>query len=210
VNRLATTTLTRVDSSSANRVGERIVAVAHRTQREPTAAATHTGMMIATASAERDWGAAYARHADAVYRLARCMLGNPDDAADVVQTVFERAVQHGDRYDASRPLEPWLLGIASHEALHLARRRRVRSWVAFRGTEQAPDPAWRAEAVWDAVAALPPGHRAVVVLFYLHGYSIEEIGDLLGVAAGTVGSRLHTARQRLRVLVETTLSEAPS
>jgi RNA polymerase sigma-70 factor, ECF subfamily len=167
-------------------------------------------MMVASAAPELDWGAAYARHADAVYRLARCILGNPDDADDVVQTVFERAVQHSDRYDPGRPLEPWLLGITSHEALHLARRRRLRSWVPFRGTEQAPDPLQASSVVWDAVAALPPGHRAVMVLFYIHGYSIEEVGDLLGVPAGTVGSRLHTARRRLRVLVEITPSEVRS
>jgi RNA polymerase sigma-70 factor, ECF subfamily len=49
-----------------------------------------------------------------------------------------------------------------------------------------------------------------MVLFYIHGYSIEEVGDLLGVPAGTVGSRLHTARRRLRVLVEITPSEVRS
>jgi RNA polymerase sigma-70 factor (ECF subfamily) len=174
------------------------------------AEATQAVMMVATAAAERDWGAEYARHGDAVYRLARCILRDPDGAADVVQTVFERAVQHRDRYDASRPLEAWLLGITCHEALHLARRRRMRAWVPFRGTERAPGRAGDASAVWDAVAALPPGHRAVVVLFYLHGYSIEEIGDLLGVPAGTVGSRLHNARHRLRALVETTPAEVRS
>jgi RNA polymerase sigma-70 factor (ECF subfamily) len=54
-------------------------------------------------------------------------------------------------------------------------------------------------AVWQAIGALPAAHRAVFGLFYLHGFSIEEIAELLDVPAGTVGSRLHTARQRLRV-----------
>jgi RNA polymerase sigma-70 factor (ECF subfamily) len=161
-------------------------------------------MMVATATVERDWGAAYACHADAVYRFARVILRDPDDATDVVQTVFERAVQHGHRYDPNRPLEPWLLGIAGHEALHLARRRRIRAWFPLRGTERAPDGAGWGSAVWDAVASLAPGHRAVVALFYLHGYSIDEIADLLHLPAGTVGSRLHTARRRLRALLEPT------
>ena len=53
-------------------------------------------------------------------------------------------------------------------------------------------------ALWQAIGTLPTAHRAVVGLFYLHGFSIEEIAGLLDVPVGTVGSRLHTARRRLR------------
>jgi RNA polymerase sigma-70 factor (ECF subfamily) len=144
-----------------------------------------------------DWSAAYEEHAGAVNRLARLIVGSAEDAADVTQVTFERAVAREQRYERSRPLRPWLLGIAGHEALGFARRRRRFSWVPLIGS--APAYAVRETSpVWDAVASLPAGHRAVIALFYIHGYSTQEVATILDLPAGTVGSRLHTARRRLR------------
>jgi RNA polymerase sigma factor (sigma-70 family) len=154
-----------------------------------------------TLATEGDWTEAYTRHADDVYRLARVILRDPDDAGEVVQSTFEQAYRNRARYDPARPLKPWLLGIASHEALHLARRRRLRVWVPLLGSETAADAARDDSSVWQAVNALPAGHRACVGLYYLYGFSLEEIGGLLRIPAGTAGSRLHTARKRLRELL---------
>jgi RNA polymerase sigma-70 factor (ECF subfamily) len=150
--------------------------------------------------------AAYRLHADAVYRQARVILGDADAAGDVVQVVFEKALIHSERFDGARPVLPWLLGIASHEALHAARRRRVRAWVPFTGSERSV-PA-DASPVWEAVTHLPPAHRAVVALFYLHGYSLDETAAILGIPRGTVGSRLHKARRQLRSRLDVQREEA--
>ena len=157
-------------------------------------------------ASEADWANAYDLHADDVYRVARVILRSPEDAGEVVQSTFEAAFRHRDRYDTSRSLRAWLLGIASHEALHLARRERIRSWLPLapsRAAEEPPDPA----PVWQAVNALPPGHRACVALFYLHGFSMEEIAVMLRIPRGTVASRLHTARRRLRELLSDARAE---
>lgn len=154
-----------------------------------------------TLASEGDWTEAYARHADDVYRLARLIVRDVEDAGEVVQSTFEQAYRNRTRYDAARPLKPWLLGIASHEALHLARRRRLRRWVPLLGSETAAESARDDSAVWQAVNALPPGHRACVALFYLYGFSVDEVAGLLKIPAGTVASRLHTARKRLRELL---------
>jgi RNA polymerase sigma-70 factor (ECF subfamily) len=154
-----------------------------------------------TLADDGDWTDAYTRHADDVYRLARMILRDAEDAGEVVQSTFEQAFRNRARYDSSRPLKPWLLGIASHEALHLARRRRLRSWVPLLGSETAAQAAENDSAVWQAVNALPAGHRACVGLFYLYGFSIDEIAGLLKIASGTVASRLHSARKRLRELL---------
>lgn len=149
-----------------------------------------------------DWSAAFAEHSAAVYHLALVVVRHAEDARDVLQTVFERAWQHRDRYDAERPLRSWLLAIAGHEAVSLARRRRVRAALFLRDDHAlAEAPGEVSMALWQAVGALSPAHRAVVGLFYLHGFSIEEIAELLDVPEGTVGSRLHTARHRLRELL---------
>ncbi len=140
--------------------------------------------------------AAYRAHADAVYRLARIVLGDAAEAEDVTQVVFERALLRRAAYDPDRPLRPWLLGIAARESLHVRRRLRLRRHAPLGdGMEAWERPGGH---VWAAVMRLPAGHRAVVGLYYLHGYSTEEIGRLLGIPKGTVASRLHHARARLR------------
>ena len=157
--------------------------------------------MITVIDHEINWSAACEEHAGAVNRLARLILGSAEDAADATQLTFERAIRRQRGYDRGRPLRPWLMGIAGHEALSLARRRRCFAWVPLLSTTPAYQPPHEGSPVWEAVAALPPGHRAVVALFYVCGYSLEEVASILGLPAGTVGSRLHTARRRLRELL---------
>lgn len=151
---------------------------------------------------DAEWVAeAYVAHADAVYRLARLIVADPEDARDVTQLVFERALARRASYDPSRPLRPWLLGIAGHESLHLRRGLRLRRHRALDGTIEAPLSPPAGE-VWTAVQRLGAGHRLVVGLFYVHGYSMEEIAGIAGIPVGTVASRLHTARRRLRAMLE--------
>jgi RNA polymerase sigma-70 factor (ECF subfamily) len=149
-----------------------------------------------------EWSAAYTEHSAAVYRLALVVLRNTEDAGDVMQTTFERAWRHRARYDDERPVRNWLLTIAGHEAVSLARRRRIRAALTLHDDHPAAAPPGDVNVVlWQAIGSLPAGHRAVVALFYLHGFAIEEIASLLDIPAGTVGSRLHTARRKLRELL---------
>jgi RNA polymerase sigma-70 factor, ECF subfamily len=153
-------------------------------------------------SDQTDWSAAFAVHSAAVYHLALVIVRDREDARDVMQTVFERAWRHRARYDADRPLRSWLLAIAGHEAISLARRRRVRAALALHDDHAGAGPPGEVNiALWQAIGALPAAHRAVVGLFYLHGFAIEEIAGLLDIPVGTVGSRLHTARRRLREML---------
>lgn len=155
-----------------------------------------------------DWGQIYADHSRSVYVQARIMLGNSDDAADVTQDVFEKAHRNWKHYDPDRSLRAWLLGITSHEVLNYLRRRKLRSWIPLSGSEVTHDDLPMDSEVWTAVRELPVRHRAVVSMFYIQGLPIEEIADQLGIPVGTVGSRLHTARQHLRALLERGRHEA--
>ena len=163
------------------------------------------GALAGPGGSSTDWAAAFAQHSEAVYDLALMVVRHAEDARDVMQTVFERAWQHRARYDAARPLRPWLLAITGHEAISLARRRRVRAALTLHEDlpAAAAPPGEMNVALWQAMGALPTSHRAVVGLFYLHGFSIEEVAGLLDVPVGTVGSRLHTARRRLREMLGT-------
>jgi RNA polymerase sigma-70 factor (ECF subfamily) len=147
-----------------------------------------------------DWEGAYLEHYDAVYRLARVVLGDHSEVADVVQMTFEAAYRSRGRFDVGRPLRPWLLGIAAHKAVDVARRRRLMGWLRLpenHPSSEHPGETALERAVWAEVAKLSPSHRAVVGLHWVHGYDLVEVAAILGVPAGTARSRLYSARRRL-------------
>jgi len=152
-----------------------------------------------------DWTEAYGLYADDIYRLAWVILRNTDDAAEAMQATFERALRARASFDPNRPLRPWLMRIAANEAISLARRRRVRAWIPLANREPAAGP--RVEdtvaerSVWQVVAKLSAAQRAAVALHYVYGYSVDEIAEIQEVPRGTIASRLHHARRRLRLIL---------
>ncbi len=70
------------------------------------------------------------------------------------------------------------------------------------GRRTVPSAPSCAAIVRDGIAALPPKHRGVIVLFYLHGRSINETAEILGIRPGTVKSRLHFGLRSLRGRLE--------
>jgi len=158
------------------------------------------------------------RHRGAAYVLALQLLGNRDDALDVAQEAMLRFFASLRRITPGRPVRPWLLAIVRNQARDLWRRQRVRRAESIDASadgllaqmvDTGPDPeetARRAELrrrVWRAMAALSADHREIVVLRDFHGLSYDELAQVLEIKPGTVMSRLHAARQRLRArLVE--------
>ena len=134
-----------------------------------------------------------------VYGLCLRLLGHRHDAEDVSQEVFLRVFRSLRRWDSSRPLRPWVMGIAVN---------RCRTWMAQRNRRPelvdylqdtaagpAPDDSTELLAeIRDAVAALRPEYRTVFVLFHEHGQPYDEIAAGLGRPVGTVKTWLHRAR----------------
>jgi RNA polymerase sigma-70 factor (ECF subfamily) len=158
------------------------------------------------------WEPLVQEHQEAVFRLAYLYLGDPDEAQDVAQEAFVRAYRALHRYDPARPLRPWILSIAANLARN-HRRAAGRYLAALRRLVHADPPArisieersvqnLEAQALWEAVQRLDETGRQVVYLRYFLELSVEETAEVLGVAAGTVKSRLHRALARLRTLVE--------
>ncbi len=151
-------------------------------------------------------GALAREYAPRAYRFALQIVGDSDEAMDVVQDAFLRLHRHWHRRDPSRPLAPWLYAIVRNLALDVLRRR-----SAHRAEEAGPEMADGAPgpevllersqqrtAIWAAIGRLPIALREVFVLREMHGLSYAEIGEVLGVPASTVNNRLHDARVRLR------------
>ncbi|MGD0372568.1 MAG: RNA polymerase sigma factor [Candidatus Dormibacteria bacterium] len=163
------------------------------------------GAALTMDCADATWTAAYERDRDRLVTLAATIIGSRDAAEDVVQGAFEKAFRHRSRLDPSLPVTAWLRRITCNESVSFLRRQRLRR-VLLLGSEQ-PDPAPETAiadrlAVTEAVRRLDPRHRVVVGLFYLCGYSMEEVAEVLDLPSGTVGSRLHRARQLLRAILD--------
>jgi RNA polymerase sigma-70 factor (ECF subfamily) len=164
---------------------------------------------------------AYRDHANDVYRVAFGILRDPDEALDATHDTFARAWERWDQYDSQRPLRGWLHGIVVHLALDQLRRRRVRrlalphlgrSPVGTIGTSVGPDHAddvVRRELVERALDGLRPQVRATLVLRHYYGYDYAQIGSMLGMTSGTVGSTLSRAHAAIRARFEAEGIAAP-
>jgi RNA polymerase sigma-70 factor (ECF subfamily) len=166
----------------------------------------------------------YERHRTPVFRFACRMLGSSTAAEDVTQECFLSVLRRPEAYRAERAsLRTYLCAIARHLALKQLRKR---------GQETLMDdpPAETTEAVWSAavedplrtaiggeeadvvrraVEALPPLQREAVVLFEYQELSLADIAAVCEVDVGTVKSRLHRARERLRRALQPLLATAP-
>jgi RNA polymerase sigma-70 factor, ECF subfamily len=153
-----------------------------------------------------------------VWRLAYNMLRDREEAWDVAQEAFIRAYQALPSFRGQSAFYTWLYRIVMNVAADRARSRGARG-RAF-GTERVPEEDWDrvlpdqnpGDEAPDAAAArreqrrkieaalgtLPEHHRRIVVLSDLEGLSYREIADTLEIPMGTVMSRLHNARKRLR------------
>lgn len=138
-----------------------------------------------------------ARHWDGAYRIAFAILGDAHFAEDATQEAMVSMLAKLGRFDSRRELGPWLHRIVSNRALDWARSRARRealpSFVAPSASGSGSDP-----DLTEALAALPPDQRAVVVLRHLGGYGTNEIARMLGLRRGTVGSRLRRGLDQLR------------
>jgi RNA polymerase sigma-70 factor (ECF subfamily) len=149
------------------------------------------------------------RYAAPVRRLARAVLGDPDDADDAAQDAFLSALVKLDQYDQQRPFGPWLMRIAANAATDRRRRRAVRRAEPLardlRAASPQPDTvAYRHSLnirLREALANLPERRRLAVVLFDVEGYSHAEIGRILNIPEGTVRSEVFQARRALRGLL---------
>jgi RNA polymerase sigma-70 factor, ECF subfamily len=143
------------------------------------------------------------RYERPVFNLAFRMLGNREDARDVAQAAFLKALENLHRFDARFRFFSWLYRIAMNEALDVIGRRGRQTELSDMHPAD-DDPARDAatadlgERVRGALGELSPDHRAVLVLRHYQELSYEEIGQVLELPDATVKSRLYEARERLR------------
>jgi RNA polymerase sigma-70 factor (ECF subfamily) len=157
----------------------------------------------AQAGDEEAWLALVDIHGEPIFRLAYLLTGDADDAADVAQETLLRAFRHLHRFELGQPLRPWLLRIARNLAYNRLRSIRrfvaaLRRWQAQQPLHGEPPELMPHDAVRQAIRGLDVKDRDVIYLRYFSELSVAETATVLGVAEGTVKSRLARALGRMR------------
>jgi len=139
-----------------------------------------------------------------VFNAAYRISGSADDAADITQTVFLKALEHVDSFKPAYKLFSWLYRIAVNESLNFVRRTKSAVRLDEVHLPSGDNPARNAELgerkdmLQTALGRLKPEYRAVLVLKHIQGFSYEEIAGILDIPERLVKSRLFSARQLLR------------
>jgi RNA polymerase sigma-70 factor (ECF subfamily) len=153
------------------------------------------------------------------YRVALCLTRNSADAEDLVQAASLRALRGFGTFEAGSNFGAWLYRVVSNE--YVSRYRQARRRGTELSMDETPDqllmdaagtPGWQtastdprgelsgrmdAEQIVAAMRALPEKYRLVTTLYFVDDLTYEEIAQTLGIAVGTVRSRLHRGRHML-------------
>ena len=146
------------------------------------------------------------RHLARATMIARRLLGNVQDAEDLVQEASIRALDRISTFDDSRAFAPWFFRLLINTGLNARKARALRAAEPEQGDypSRGANPLELAEhedlreRFQAALASLPPRQRLVVSMFEVDGLSTAEIADSLGISRETVRWHHHQARQTLR------------
>ena len=140
-------------------------------------------------------------------RYARALVGNRDDADDLVQDTLERALTKSALWRGVADMRAWLFGMMHNLHVDGVRRPKLHTVVLDDDTPEVPVVPTQGErlAVLDLQAALervPVEQREIILLVALEDMSYAEVASTLGIPIGSVMSRLSRGRERLRCLME--------
>lgn len=170
--------------------------------------------MVEPSTAGRSFDAEALPHLDALYRVALRLTADPSRAEDLVQDTMLKAYRSWHQYQPGTNAKGWLLTILRNTFINDYRRRKlepvatdleaIEPYAIYRAVEEVdPEGAFFSQIVDDkvleAVDALPPEFREVLVLSDMEGLRYAEIAEALQVPVGTVKSRLFRARRLLQV-----------
>lgn len=136
------------------------------------------------------------KHESTLFRAALAILGDVQEAEDVVQETFLRYLEKRPELRDGEHEKAWLLKVTANRCKSVLRQRLRHPAVELLDVYPAPDMDCR--ELMEAIFALPARQRAAVHLHYYEGYTSEEIGAILGQRPGTVRSHLSRARDSLR------------
>lgn len=148
-----------------------------------------------------------------LYRFCVFLARDTDTAGDIFQDTWIKAMKNIQRYDPQRDFLKWLFAIAAN--LQRDRWRRVKRWTSLHQAMQAvevpaPEEITQGrqvrELLYRCLGTLPDKQRIPLVLHYIEGFKLEEIAESLRIPVGTVKSRLHNGKKRLKEMMEVAIN----
>lgn len=151
--------------------------------------------------------ALYERYAPRVYAVVRRIAGEDELARDYAQEAWIRAIRALPTFRGDARFSTWLHRIAVNAALQASRRVETRRRYEGPVPDEVPTAPVSGDALLQqrleaALDRLPDGMRQVLILHDVEGYTHEEIGEAMGVTAGTSKSQLFKARAKMRELLQ--------
>jgi RNA polymerase sigma-70 factor (ECF subfamily) len=154
------------------------------------------------------YGELVRRYQSSVFGVCYRMLGEKQEAQDLVQDAFIRGYERLDTFDVAYPFGPWIRRVAANLCLNRLQRRQLvlvdlEDEAGLQGQPPGPTPEssaerrQQAEDVRQAIVALPPVYRAVIELRHYQDASYEEIAEALHLPLSDVKSHLFRARRIL-------------
>lgn len=162
-----------------------------------------------------------------IFSQAYRTLGNPEEAEEVVQDTFVKVHQNLEKYRQQSNFSSWIFRITHNlcmDALRVRQRRKDMSAVSFDpqsalvdeegdkslnqfpdlkpGPSQQLDQIEQYKVIEDSLLSLPETQKSVVVLHDIQGFSYQEIAEIVGTSIGTVRSRLHYGRLKLKEMLD--------
>jgi RNA polymerase sigma-70 factor, ECF subfamily len=153
--------------------------------------------------------ALYRQHAPRIYSLACRMAGSPQEGEDLVQEIFLQVHRKLGSFKGDSTLGTWVYRLALNQCLDFVRSRQARMSVVTGSFEdaRATEPVAPRETpvmkldLERALQRLPDGYRTAFVLHDVEGFDHKQIGEMLGIAAGTSRSQVFKARMKLRAML---------
>ena len=144
----------------------------------------------------------YRMHINRVYGVCLRMTGNVSEAEDCAQEAFIQAWKQLQKFRGDSAFSTWLHRIAVNAVLGRMRKSKREQDRIMAVSENTPAPLATGDTgemrdLSEAVDRLPEGARHVFILHAIYGYSHDETGDMLGIAAGTSKAQLHRAKRLL-------------
>ncbi|MFC1555025.1 RNA polymerase sigma factor [candidate division KSB1 bacterium] len=162
------------------------------------------------------------RYMQKSYSIAFQMVGDFETAQDLSQDVFLKIYKSLHKFNFKSKFFSWFYKILMNHCINYTRRRKALKFLAFSEIFQSSNNALdkndilkysdeetteKQRMVRMAVDQLSPNHKQVIVMCDLEGFPQEEVADILGMAIGTVRSRLHYARGNLKKILKKYLNE---
>jgi RNA polymerase sigma-70 factor (ECF subfamily) len=159
----------------------------------------------------QEFGRIFEEHYDLIYRTAYSITRTPQDAEDVVQTIFLRLLRREIPPDFTKNPKGYFYRSAVNVSLQTVRQRerhilsgdseRLPSGSDSRGAGHAHHEEEMDRRLWQAIAELSESAAQILILRYIHDYSLADIARLLGTSRSTIAVSLFRSRARLKKLI---------